>query len=68
MAPGWMPSRPSLAVNKPYLKVLSGSGVLPPAVIYHGSPGGVNYLGNELAFKGLPWGWEGEAAEVEERS
>ena len=32
MVPGWMPGRPSLALNKPDLEALSGSGVPPPGL------------------------------------
>ena len=42
MVPGWIPGRLSLAVNKPYLEVLSGSGVPLPGVTYLGSPGGLS--------------------------
>ena len=54
IAPGWMPGRPSLAVNKPDLEALSGSGVPLPGVTYLGSPGGLRLLGNELAFESYP--------------
>ena len=40
--PGWISGRLSSALNKPYLEVISGSGVPPPVVSYPGSPGGVS--------------------------
>ena len=42
MAPGWMPGRLSLAINKPDLEAFSGSGVPPPGVTYLGSPCGLS--------------------------
>ena len=42
MVPGWRSGRGSSAVNKPYLEVLSGSGVPPQGVTYPGSPGGMS--------------------------
>ena len=42
MVPGWMSDRPSSAVNKPYLEVLSGSCLPPIGVTYLGSSGGMS--------------------------
>ena len=42
MVPGWRSGRSSSAVNKPYLEVLSGTGVGPPGVTYPGSPIGMS--------------------------
>ena len=42
MAPIWLPCRLSLALNKPYLYLLIGSGVPPPGVTYLGMPGGMS--------------------------